>query len=74
MFVVDVNFFKACRLLYTPPGLKLKKKLRAEYVTYMSFVCISEQTPIFAFVHHQQTGFYNWRAECLQRGTDWVLI
>jgi len=28
----------------------------------------------FRLISHKQMGFYNRSGECLQRGTDWVLI
>ena len=41
--------FKAYRLLYVPPALKLKKKLLADYIAFMCFVWISEQTVPFLY-------------------------
>ena len=40
--------FKAYRLLYVPPCLKFKKILHADYIAFMYFVRISEQTATFA--------------------------
>jgi hypothetical protein len=29
---------------------------------------------IFFLYNINSLAFYNWRAECLQRGTDWILL
>jgi len=36
----------------------------------MGSAWISEQAANFFLIRHSQTGFYNRRGECLQRGTD----
>jgi len=37
-------------------------------------LCVLRTNSHFCLIQHCQFGFYNRRAECLQRGTDWVLI
>jgi len=67
------EIFKAYRLLYLPPGLKLKNSTWLSHCIYVFCVALRTNSNI-CFMHHWQIDFYNRAGECLQRGTHWVLI
>jgi hypothetical protein len=62
--------FKACQQLYVPTVLTFKK-FNMVIILHLS---VLRSNSVFYLIQHLQPGFYKRGGECLQRGTDWVLI
>ena len=61
--------FKACRLLYVPPALKLKKFCML-FTLHLCVLCVCQKKQYVCLIRLQQIGFCNRNGECLLRGTQ----